>query len=741
MKHILRILSKSIVSIVIIIALLFVQARCDLALPDYTANIVNIGIQQGGINDSVYDVVSKSTMDKLLIFKNSNDKEKILMHYKIIKKGNKKYIQDYSLLKTEDIYILKSNSQKNRETLEEELITPMLIVNVLENENFDKTVLYEELANNMNVNIATVKQMNLLDLFANMPDEAKDTMIKEFSSKFTDLGKSIQRQYSISTVKQEYIKVGVNVKKMQIGYIVSVGIKMLIVALIAMIITIITSFLASRVGAIFAKRLRKDVVENVVNFSTSEYKEFSVASLITRSTNDIQQVQMVLILLLRMVIYAPILGIGALTKVSGSPIAWIIGVGVGAILLVVVTLFTIALPRFKKLQTLVDRVNLVFRETLTGLPVIRAFANEKHEEKRFDKANVDLTKMNLFVSRLMSVMMPTMMFIMNGISILIIWVGASKVDIGVLQVGDLLAFITYSMQIIISFLMLSMISIMLPRSWVSVKRIAEVLDTESSIKQSSNPKEFDKAKKGLVEFKDVYFRYPDANEDVLQNISFKAKTGTTTAFIGSTGSGKSTLINLIPRLFDVTAGKILIDGIDIKDAKLSELRDKIGFVPQKGILFSGTIESNIKFSDENITNKEMKKAASIAQAMDFIEEKDDKFNSLISQGGTNVSGGQKQRLSIARAIAKNPEIYVFDDSFSALDFKTDAALRKALEKETKDTTIFIVAQRISTILNADQIIVLDKGQIVGMGTHQELLNSCDVYREIALSQLSEEELS
>ena len=507
-----------------------------------------------------------------------------------------------------------------------------------------------------------------------------------------------------------------------------------------MALTIASVFLSSRVAAFFSRDLRSKVVNKVMTYSNTEFESFSTASLITRSTNDIQQIQMLIVMLLRIVFFAPIMGIGALAKVSGNDMSWIIALAVVTIIGFVIVLFGLAMPKFNKVQKLIDKVNLVSREILSGIPVIRAFGTEKHEEKRFDNANKDLTKVNLFVNRVMTIMMPSMMFIMNGVSVLIVWIGASKIDAGTIQVGTLIAFITYTMQIIMSFLMISMVSIMVPRAFVSLKRIGEVLDKDTSIKQIDKPQKFNDELKGVVEFKDVYFRYPDAEEDVLQNISFKANPGTTTAFIGSTGSGKSTLINLIPRFFDVTGGKILIDGVDIRNANIEKLRSKIGYVPQKGTLFSGTIESNIAFGLDKMDKEKITKAAKISQSLEFIENKKDEFKSEISQGGTNVSGGQRQRLAIARAIAIDPEIYIFDDSFSALDYKTDAKLRKELAKTTKNATIFIVAQRISTVMQADQIIVLDKGHVVGIGTHKELLKSCDVYQEIAYSQLSKEEL-
>ena len=554
------------------------------------------------------------------------------------------------------------------------------------------------------------------------------------------MGESVVKQYAINRVKEEYKAVGLDIEKVQMKYIAKTGLKMLGITLLSALITICNSYLISRLSSAFAKELRSKVVKKVMSFSNEEFESLSASSLITRTTNDIQQIQMLIVMLMRVVVYAPIIGIGAFLKVKDSSMAWVIGVALVAILAVILVLFFVAVPNFKKVQELLDRVNLVSREILTGLPVIRAFATEKYEEKRFDKANKDLTKVNLFVNKVMSVMMPTMMFIMNAICILIIWVGADRIDNATIQIGDLMALIQYSMQIIMAFLMISMVSIMMPRALVSIKRIAEVLNKEVTVKDPIKPKKFNEKTKGKVEFRDVYFRYPDAEEDVLRNINFTANKGETVAFIGSTGSGKSTLINLVARFFDVTGGKILVDECDIKDVKIKDLREKIGFVPQKGVLFSGTIASNLKLGNEKLTEEEMKRVAQISQSLEFIDKKEDGFDSPISQGGTNVSGGQKQRLAIARAIAKNPEIYIFDDSFSALDFKTDAKLRKALKEYTKDSTILIVAQRISSIMNADKIIVLEQGEIVGMGTHNELLKNCEVYKEIASSQLGEEEI-
>ena len=587
------------------------------------------------------------------------------------------------------------------------------------------------------------KNTDIVDVFKMMPQEQIQGIQKEMTKKFDDLPESMITQAAVSYVQNEYKAIGMNTDKLQNNYILVAGAKMVGVALVSMASTVCVGYLGARVAAKMGRNLRKQVFSKVVSFSNNELDKFSTASLITRSTNDIQQVQMLMVMLLKVVFYAPILALGGVIKVlnTDTSMAWIIGVAVLAILSVVLLLFGLVMPRFKVAQKLVDRLNLVTREILTGMLVIRAFNTEKHEEKRFDKANTDLTKTNMFVNRAMSMMMPTMMLIMNIITILIVYNGAKSVDAGSMQVGNMMAFIQYTMQIIMSFLMISMVSIMLPRALISIQRIDEILITDNSIKDIDNEVSIDEDKKGIIEFKNVCFRYPNADEDVLSNISFTANAGETTAFIGSTGSGKSTLVNLIPRFYDVTSGEISIDGIDIKDLKQYDLREKIGYVPQKAVLFSGTIDSNLRYGKVDATNEEIEKASRIAQAKEFIEAKPDKLESEIAQGGTNVSGGQKQRLSIARAIAKEPEIYIFDDSFSALDLKTDKALRKSLNEETKDATVLIVAQRISTIMNADKIVVLDEGKVVGCGTHNELVENCQVYQEIALSQLSKEELS
>lgn len=726
MKHILKILKKYSFYIILVFVLLFMQANCDLTLPEYTSNIVNIGIQQSGIESPVPEVIRKEEYNKLLLFMNSESQEKVNNSYTLITKDNTEYLEKYPLLNEENLYVLNTGNEDLRSII----TLPMIMVYNTSQESFDPSSFGMQIPDGMNI----------YDILQAMDQESHNEFVNKLSENYSNETVSLLEQTAIVYLKDEYTKIGIDVEEMQIGYIATTGLKMLGLALASMVLTIASVFLTSRIAAFFSRDLRNKVVNKVMTYSNTEFESFSTASLITRSTNDIQQIQMLIVMLLRIVFFAPIMGIGALAKVSGNDMSWIIALAVVTIIGFVIILFGLAMPKFNKVQKLIDKVNLVSREILSGIPVIRAFGTEKHEEKRFDDANKDLTKVNLFVNRVMTVMMPSMMFIMNGVSVLIVWVGASKIDAGTIQVGTLMAFITYTMQIIMSFLMISMVSIMVPRAFVSLKRIGEVLDRDTSIKQIDKPLKFNDELKGVVEFKDVYFRYPDAEEDVLQNISFKAMPGTTTAFIGSTGSGKSTLINLIPRFFDVTGGKILIDGIDIRKANIEKLRDKIGYVPQKGMLFSGTIESNIAFGLDKMDNEKITKAAEISQSLEFIENKKDKFKSEISQGGTNVSGGQRQRLAIARAIATDPEIYIFDDSFSALDYKTDAKLRKELAKYTKNSTIFIVAQRISTVMQADQIIVLDKGHVVGIGTHKELLKSCEIYQEIAYSQLSKEEL-
>ena len=618
----------------------------------------------------------------------------------------------------------------------------MLVVKGFENDSEETKKIKEEMLANLPPQMIQNGDVDMFEVFSLMPKENLSEVRKTIDEKFSAMPDSIITQSAISYVRGEYENLGINTDKLQTNYMFLAGAKMLGIALLSAIATIVVGFLGARVAATLGRNLRSKVFNKVMSFSNTEMDKFSTASLITRSTNDIQQVQMLMVMMLRVVIYSPIIAIGGIIKVTktNTSMTWIIAVAVIAILSLVMILFIVVMPKFKVVQKLVDRVNLVTREILTGIPVIRAFSTQKYEEKRFDKANLDLTKTNIFVNRVMACMMPAMMLVMNGISVLIMWNGAHGVDSGAMQVGDMMAFIQYTMQIIMSFLMISAISIMLPRAAVCVQRVDEVISTDLIIEDKEQTENFKEDKKGYIEFNNVSFKYPNAEEDVLSDISFVAKPGETTAFIGSTGSGKSTLINLIPRFYDVTEGSIKVDGVDVRNVSQHDLREKIGYVPQKGILFSGTIDSNLRYGREEATDVEIVRAAEIAQAMEFISSKPERFETEISQGGTNVSGGQKQRLSIARAIAKNPEIYIFDDSFSALDFKTDSALRKALKQETSDSTVLIVAQRISTILHADQIIVLDEGKVVGKGTHNELLKNCEVYKQIALSQLSKEEL-
>ena len=759
MLKVLRNSKNSWASVLIIIILLCIQATTDLALPDYTSKIVNVGIQYGGIEEAAPEVISEEDMENLLFF--TDDDEQILQNYELVEneptsyqeKVIKQYLgRDYNTDENK-VYVLKDLEEEELESLVNLISEPLVEYSAVTNEETANSI-KEQIMTNMSENMANnsanltdginLSDISVMDILKQMPEEQRDIVLENFTSYVSQMSDSLKEQAAISAVKQVYINLGLDTDKLQNNYILMSGLQMLGIALISMISAVLIMLCSSRVAAKLGKTLRDKVFKKVLSFSTAELREFSTASLITRSTNDIQQIQQLIAILFRVVVYAPIIGIGGFVKVltsSDSSMAWIIGIAILAILFVVGTLFIIAMPKFRKLQDLIDKLNQVSREILTGLPVIRAFNKEKREEERFDGSNKDLMKANIFVNRAMSMMMPLLMFIMSSITVLIVWVGAHNVDSGTLQVGDMMAFIQYTMQIVMAFLMISMISIMLPRAAVSARRINEVVETEPSIKDKEETKKFDPNKKGLVEFKNVSFRYPDADTEILEDINFTAEPGKTTALIGSTGSGKSTVINLIPRFYDVTEGELLVDGVNVKDVSQKDLRNIIGYVPQKGILFSGTIESNIKYADDNMSDEQMVKAAEIAQATEFINTKPEKYKDPIAQGGGNVSGGQKQRLSIARAIAKDPEIFIFDDSFSALDFKTDSKLREALAEKTENKTVIIVAQRISTILNADKIIVLEEGKIVGQGTHEELMQNNETYRQIALSQLSEEELN
>lgn len=703
--------------VVMIIVLLFVQAYCDLSLPDYTSKIVNVGIQQKGIEDGVPDTIRKESMEHLLLFLDEEEKAEV---------------EDAYTLK-DDVYKRNDVTKEEQDELNSILAIPMMAAGSLED---------EEKAAEIKTQMGLPEESDLWQVLEQLPQEQLDAMKDSLTEKIKEMPESIVTQAAVQFVQTEYEAQGIDVDAMQIQYLMTSGLKMLAMALVIMLAAVSVTFLSSRVAAFLGRNLRNGVYRKVISFSGEELNHFSTASLITRSTNDIQQVQLVFAMIFRIVLYAPILGVGGVLKVLQTDVSmtWILGVAVVAILILVGFLFAVAMPKFKILQYRIDELNLVSREILTGLSVIRAFSREKHEEERFEEVNERLTKTNLFVNRCMTFMMPAMMLIMNGITVLIIYNGSHAVDNGTMQVGNMMAFMQYAMQIIMSFLMITMMSIMLPRASVSAKRINEIMETKVSIESPETAKIPENNKKGEVRFEHVGFAYPGAEEETLTDINFTAQKGETVAFIGSTGSGKSTLVNLIPRFFDVTSGKILVDGVDIREMGLHDLRERIGYVPQKGVLFSGTIDSNIRYGKEDATKEEVNRAAEIAQAQEFIGQKEKGMESEIAQGGTNVSGGQKQRLSIARAIAKNPEIYIFDDSFSALDYKTDVVLRRALKKETKDATTLIVAQRISTILHADKILVLDEGKIVGEGTHKELLKTCEVYQQIAMSQLSKEEL-
>lgn len=692
-----------------IILLLIVQAYCDLSLPQYMSDIVDIGIQQGGIEHVAPEEMREETLENLCVFMSDEDAETVKGAYEKNEEGN------YELtVKKDEI-----------EKLDEILGLPMLVMSSMEEqEGMDMETIRAALESGMMTKEQILQQEDAVE------------------EQLGDMSDTIINQKALLVVKSEYEALGWDMGDYQNSYMLRTGGKMIAMSVIMMAAAIFAGMLASYVSAGVGRDLRDKVFKKVVSFSNSEIERFSTASLITRSTNDIQQIQMVEVMLLRMVIYAPIIGIGGVIKVANTRtgMSWIIGVAVGVIILVVGLLMVVAMPKFKKMQTLVDRLNLVSREILTGVPVIRAFSREKFEEKRFEGANKELMKTQLFTNRVMSMMMPLMMMIMNCITVAIVWFGSKGVDLGNLQVGDMMAFITYTMIIVMSFLMITMVSVMLPRAGVAANRIDEVLNTEAEILDPKEPKDgVNEQWKGEIVFDDVCFQYPGADENAIEHISFKAEPGKTTAIIGSTGCGKSTLLNLIPRFYDVTEGKITVDGVDIRDITQNKLRSLLGYVPQKGVLFSGTIATNIGFAGE-VSEEKMQEAAQIAQAEEFISAKEEGYESPIAQGGTNVSGGQKQRLSIARAIAKNPKVFLFDDSFSALDYKTDVVLRKALNEKISDATVIIVAQRISTILHADQIIVLDEGKVVGKGTHEELMQSCETYQEIAKSQLSEKEL-
>jgi len=745
MLRLLKYLKPFVPLILIAVVLLFIQAMSDLSLPDYMSHIVNNGIQQGGIENAVPSAIRQSEMNKLFYFTSAADKADILAHYTLVDKSSADYdrfVRDYPTLASEPVYVLNKIDNAEIERLNPIMGTPLMVVNGIQQAVNDPEKAAAMQGSGFDLS-RLPKGTDPFTLIAFLPEQTRTAIVDTISSKFKGLGDGVIVQAAASAIKAEYTALGVDTGAIQNAYILRMGLAMLLLSLLSGACTISVGFFSSRAAAGLARDLRKFVFQKVESFSNTEFDRFSTASLITRSTNDITQVQMLTMLSIRMFCYAPIMGIGGVLRASvkGTSMSWIIVVAVVALLSLIVTVFGLSLPKFRIIQKLIDRLNVVTRENLSGMMVIRAFNTQTFEENRFDKANRELTNTNLFVNRVMVFMMPAMMLIMNGLSVLIIWVGAHQIANSTMQVGDMMAFMQYSMQIVMSFLMLSMMFIIFPRASVSADRIAEVLETESSIQDPATPQRFALPFTGTVEFRDVAFRYPGAEKDVLHSISFTAHPGQTTAIIGSTGAGKSTLVNLIPRFYNVTGGSISIDGVDIRAVTQHDLRDKIGYIPQKGTLFSGTIESNLRYADQDASSETLGKVADIAQASKFIAEKPDGLATSISQGGTNVSGGQRQRLSIARALVKSPPIYIFDDSFSALDFKTDVALRRALKENTGNSTLLIVAQRISTIRNAEQIIVLEEGRIVGKGTHAELMETCQTYREIALSQLSMEELA
>lgn len=732
MRHIFSNLKKYWYLVIMIVALLIVQAYCDLSLPDYTSSIIDVGITNSGVEHAVPEYMTEKSYKIIELFLTEDEKSV----------WNEAFTFDDS----EKRFQLKNTDKDNWEKLDSQFQKPIAIVYMMSSqENSDMKDM--DMTNMNPQSMTPEQQMKMKEAFDELGVDMKSPTLlldirQVFEKKMSTMGDSMIATFAKNFAKQEYEACGIDVNKMQSNYMWLTGGKMIAMTLVMALAAILVGLLASRVSAGVGRDLRQKVFTKVMSFSSAELDCFSTASLITRSTNDVQQIQMVTVMLLRMVLYAPILAIGGIINVVNydSGMEWIIVLAVVVVICIIAVLMIFTMPKFNIMQKLVDRVNLVSREILTGLPVIRAFSREKKEEERFEDANSTLTKVMLFTNRAMSCMMPALMIVMNGVSVLIVWVAANKIDEGVLEVGAMTAFITYSMMIVMGFLMLTMVSIMLPRAAVAANRIDEVIRTDIMIDDKENAVT-DKAEKGIIKFNHVDFKYPDGEENVLEDIDFEAKPGETTAIIGSTGSGKSTLAKLIPRFFDVAAGSITLDGLDIKDISLETLRSQIGYVPQQGILFSGDIKSNIAYGAPKAEMKDIEEAAEIAQATEFINDKPEKYDSPIAQGGTNVSGGQKQRLSIARAIARNPKIYIFDDSFSALDFKTDTQLRKALKPKTKDATVLIVAQRVSTILHADQILVLDDGKLVGKGTHKELVNNCETYRQIAQSQLSEAEFA
>lgn len=732
--------------ILLSIVLLFVQGLAELSLPDYIGQIVNVGIQQGGIESAVPEAVRQSEMNRLTLFMRTEEQQQVLAKYTLVTSSSPDYqaqLAKYPALAGEPVYVLQTVTPADIDRLNPILGRAWLAVSGIERSMADP-------AQAPNLGGGTGFDLSSLppgtDVFAalqQLPEQQRAAIMGAIGQRFAAMGERGIIQAATPAVQAEYAALGIDTEALQNNYIFKIGGIMLVISLISGISAITVGLLASRASAGMARNLRRDVFRKVATFSNHEFDTFSVSSLITRTTNDVTQLQTLSGMLIRMVFYAPILGIGGIIKATqtNASMWWIIAIGLGALITLIAVIFRLALPKFKIIQTLVDRLNLVTREHLSGMMVVRAFNTQPFEERRFDQANSDLTQTNLSVTRIMVVMMPMMMLIMNGLTLLIVWVGARQVAAASMQVGDMIAFMQYALQVVFAFMMLSFMFIMVPRAAVSGDRVADVLETEVAIQDPQAPRRFPEPFAGTVEFRNVSFRYPGAEEDALHNLSFIARPGQTTAIIGSTGAGKSTLVNLIPRFYDVTAGAILIDGVDIRDVTQHDLRARIGYVPQRANLFSGTIESNLRYADEAAAPEVLNQAIEIAQARELIASKPEGMSTEIAQGGGNVSGGQRQRLSISRALVKQAAIYIFDDSFSALDFKTDAALRRALKQHTSRSTLLVVTQRVSTVMSAEQIIVLDEGKIVGKGTHQELMNSCEVYREIALSQLGIEEVA
>ena len=745
MLKLVRFLKPYLLLILVAIVLLFVQANADLALPDYLSRIVNNGIQQGGIASAAPIAIRQSEMDRIFIFTTSGEKTMILSDYTLIDQNSANYAQylkDYPALDKQPIYVQNKLDKAQLDALTPVMAKYILIVSTIEQIMADPSKA-AALSQGSPFDLSKLPAgTDLFSVLSKLPAAQLSQITQSIDSKFASLGQSMIDQMAISAVKNEYAALGIDTSKLQTNYIINTGGLMLLISLLSGACTIATGYLAALTAAGAARDIRREVFKKVESFSSAEFDQFSTASLITRSTNDITQVQLVIFLIMRMVIYAPIIGVGGVIRAvaKSASMWWIIALAVLVLLCLILLVFSIALPKFRIVQSLVDRLNLVTRENLSGMMVIRAFNKQDFETKRFDKANRDLTNTNLFIARVMVTMFPVMMLVMNGLTVLIIWVGSHQVAQSTLQVGDMIAFMQYALQIVFAFLMLSMMFIFLPRASVSGGRIADVLATKNAINDPNEPKKFPEPFVGRVEFRNVTFRYPDSQEAVLHNITFTAEPGKTTAIIGSTGCGKSTAVNLIPRFFDVSEGSVFVDGVDVREVPQNDLHDKIGYIPQRGTLFTGTIESNLLYADKRATTEDLKEAADIAQASEFIYARPEGFNAEIAQGGANVSGGQKQRLAIARALVKKPPIYIFDDSFSALDFKTDSALRRALKEKTNGSTVLIVTQRVATIKNADQIVVLDEGRVVGKGKHRELLETCKTYNEIAYSQLTKEEL-